>query len=251
MLLSCHSINFPLTILPFNDTIIYIPLVSMFERSFFMARNKYPEVTVNKILEASMKLFLENGFEQTTIQDIVNELGGLTKGAIYHHFKSKEDIINELNTNLFHRDNPFKKAANQPGLNALQKIRTVFLYSSENIKVHKMNIEALSLLKNSRFLSELIESNQKVLAPCLYELIKEGIADGSIHTEYPKQLSEVIVIMTNFWLIPTIFPATPEELKKKLHFIKDFTNMMGVPIFDKETFDALALNIKNVSSFIK
>ncbi len=53
-----------------------------------MARNKYPEVTVEKILEVSQRLFMERGYDNTTIQDIVNELGGLTKGAIYHHFKS-------------------------------------------------------------------------------------------------------------------------------------------------------------------
>lgn len=59
-----------------------------------MARNKYPELTVEKILEVARRLFFERGYEQTTIQDIVDNLGGLTKGAIYHHFKSKEDIIN-------------------------------------------------------------------------------------------------------------------------------------------------------------
>ena len=49
-----------------------------------MARNKYPEETVNKILDVSMQLFLEKGYEHTSIQDIVNHLGGLSKGAIYH-----------------------------------------------------------------------------------------------------------------------------------------------------------------------
>ena len=61
-----------------------------------MARNKYPELTVEKILDVAQKLFLEQGYEQTTIQDIVNNLGGMTKGAVYHHFKSKEEIINTL-----------------------------------------------------------------------------------------------------------------------------------------------------------
>ena len=55
-----------------------------------MPRNKYPEETVQKILDVSMKLFLEKGYEETTILDIVGELGGLTRGAFYHHFKSKE-----------------------------------------------------------------------------------------------------------------------------------------------------------------
>ena len=39
-----------------------------------MARNKYPEITVEKILEVAQRLFLEKGYENTTIQDIVDEL---------------------------------------------------------------------------------------------------------------------------------------------------------------------------------
>ena len=41
-----------------------------------MARNKYPEITVEKILRAAQKLFLEKGYDNTTIQDIVDELNG-------------------------------------------------------------------------------------------------------------------------------------------------------------------------------
>ena len=48
-----------------------------------MARNKYPEVTEERILEAAQRLFLEKGYDNTTIQDIVDQLGGLTKGAVY------------------------------------------------------------------------------------------------------------------------------------------------------------------------
>ena len=43
-----------------------------------MARNKYPEVTEERILEAAQRLFLEKGYDNTTIQDIVDQLGGLT-----------------------------------------------------------------------------------------------------------------------------------------------------------------------------
>jgi len=61
-----------------------------------MARNKYPEETVNLILEAALKLFIEKGYEHTSIQDIINNLGGLSKGAIYHHFRSKEEIFQSV-----------------------------------------------------------------------------------------------------------------------------------------------------------
>ena len=57
-----------------------------------MGRNKYPEETVAKILDAALELFCAQGYEGTSIQDIVDRLDGMTKGAVYHHFKSKEEI---------------------------------------------------------------------------------------------------------------------------------------------------------------
>lgn len=46
-----------------------------------MARNKYPEATKKLIIETAGRLFLEKGYEHTSIQDIIDNLGGLSKGA--------------------------------------------------------------------------------------------------------------------------------------------------------------------------
>ncbi len=56
-----------------------------------MPRNKYPEQTVEKILSAAERLFAQKGYAKTTLQDIIDTTG-LSKGAVYHHFKSKEEI---------------------------------------------------------------------------------------------------------------------------------------------------------------
>ena len=97
-----------------------------------MARNKYPELTVEKILEVSQRLFLEKGYEQTTIQDIVDNLGGLTKGAVYHHFKSKEEIINALGDKMYLSNNPFNVVKEQNELNGLQKIQKAMMLNQED-----------------------------------------------------------------------------------------------------------------------
>ena len=55
-----------------------------------MPRNKYPEQTVEKILDAAAALFAEKGYQSTTLQDIIDATG-LSKGAVYHHFRSKEE----------------------------------------------------------------------------------------------------------------------------------------------------------------
>lgn len=48
--------------------------------------------TIGLILEASRELFTEKGFQDTSVDDIA-EAAGVTKGAVYHHFKSKTDLF--------------------------------------------------------------------------------------------------------------------------------------------------------------
>ena len=79
-----------------------------------MARNKYPEETVARILDAAQRLFLEKGYDQTTIQDIVDQLGGLTKGAVYHHFKSRRKFWTRWATGCSCKTTPLKPCAAAP-----------------------------------------------------------------------------------------------------------------------------------------
>ena len=58
-----------------------------------MGRGRHPEETRQKILAVSKQLFLEKGFDNTSLQDIIDQLGGLTKGVIYHHFDFKFEIV--------------------------------------------------------------------------------------------------------------------------------------------------------------
>jgi AcrR family transcriptional regulator len=202
----------------------------------YMARNKYPEITVEKILEVSQRLFMEKGYDNTTIQDIVNELGGLTKGAIYHHFKSKEEIIDALGGKLFFDNNPFVTVQNQKNLNGLEKMREVIKLNHADNDRTELGKQSIPLLKNPRLLAELADTNRKLIAPLWLQLIQEGIADGSIQTGYAKELSELLPLLTNFWLIPSVYPATPEELLSKFAFIKYLLDSMNLPIIDDEIF---------------
>ena len=52
-----------------------------------MARNKYPEETVARILDVSLKLFWKRDMKTPPSRDIIDALGNLSKGAIYHHFQ--------------------------------------------------------------------------------------------------------------------------------------------------------------------
>ena len=106
-----------------------------------MARNKYPEQTLEKILNVAQRLFLEKGFDQTTIQDIVDGLEGMTRGAVYHHFKSKDEIIEALIHHQFLTSNPFEELRNRPDVNGLQKLRlavTMNQLNEDNLKLEPL-----------------------------------------------------------------------------------------------------------------
>ena len=55
----------------------------------------FPEATRATLLEASVALFGERGFHNTTVEQITDR-AGVTKGAFYHHFESKEDVLRQI-----------------------------------------------------------------------------------------------------------------------------------------------------------
>lgn len=203
-----------------------------------MARNKYPEITVEKILEVSQRLFLTKGYDNTTIQDIVDELGGLTRGAIYHHFKSKEEIMDVLTDKMFHEKNPFDTVKKQKDLNGLQKMKMAMSLNNSDKEKVNLSLQAIPILKNPRILAGIIESNRQVLSPFWLELLTEGNKDGSIHTDYAKELSELIPLL-DLWLTPSIYPATSEEMYHKFLFIKELLDKMGLPLIDDKNMEAV------------
>ena len=98
-----------------------------------MARNKYPEETRKRIVDTAARLFMEKGYDHTSIQDIIDNLGGLTKGAIYHHFKSKEEIMGAVSDMIYSAaTGEMEKVRRRKDLNGKEKLRELFRISVFN-----------------------------------------------------------------------------------------------------------------------
>lgn len=199
-----------------------------------MARNKYPEITEARILDAAQRLFLEKGYEHTTIQDIVNALGDLTKGAVYHHFKSKEEILSAVCDRMFFENNPFEQVRDRRDLNGLEKLREVIRVNQADSARANLTAQSIPVSQNPRLLVEMIDSNRRVLTPRFQTLIEEGNRDGSIHTAYAKEIAELLPLLTSLWLLPSVFPANKAEMRHKFDFLGEMLAQMGVPLFDDE-----------------
>lgn len=202
-----------------------------------MSRNKYPEITVEKILEVSQRLFLEKGYDNTKIQDIADELG-MTKGAIYHHFKSKEEIMDVLGETMFVNNNPFEIVKKRNDLNGLEKMKYVINLNQSNEQMIELTNQALPLLENPQILAKMFESNYQYLLPYWLELIEEGQKDGSIKTNQPKELAELL-ILTDLWMVPSLFPGNVNDIKNRYKFVTIMLGKMGLPLYDEEMLEKI------------
>ena len=147
---------------------------------------------------------------------------------------------------MFFENNPFDAVKERNDLNGLQKIRSLLVLNQSDDKRNRLNMQAIPILKDPHILAAAISENRRVLTPLWLELLEEGINDGSIKTEYARELSELLPLI-NFWLMPTVFPATEEELHHKYHFVMDMLEHMGVPIFDDEAVSFTEKFINDIS----
>lgn len=84
---------------------------------------KNPEVRKKEIITASEKLFLEKGYSETTIEDILKSTN-LSKGGFYHYYSSKEEVLSAIVSELV--DEIIKETqfiTDSSEYNAIQKLK--------------------------------------------------------------------------------------------------------------------------------
>ena len=205
-----------------------------------MARNKHPEQTIKLILDTASTLFFQKGYDKTTLQDIIDATH-LSKGAIYHHFASKEAILIAVADRMGeHNTAVLAEVRDRKGLTGAEKLREMFR-TAVRLSFQGGIVNMLPfLLENPKFLALQMESILNEAAP-YYALpvLREGIADGSIHADYPEELSEVLLILSDLWLHPILRPSTPEQVRARCAFFNQFTSQYGFELLDQDIIDAM------------
>ena len=206
-----------------------------------MARNRHPEETVNLILDVAFRLFMEKGFEHTSIQDIIDNLGGLSKGAIYHHFKSKEDILVAVTEKMTAESNRMLAVIrDRSDLSGKEKLKTIFKTSISQSVQNDIFTVAPDFHNNPKLLFSLLHDTIDNAAPnYILPIIRQGISDGSIKTDYQEQLAELILLAANLWMNPMIFDSTEEESCRKFMVFRQMLQGFGLDIVDSEMLERL------------
>lgn len=159
---------------------------------------EYTHLRRQEIIEAAYRCFARSGFHQTTMRDIYAE-AGLSAGAIYHYFTSKEEIIEASFIFDYQRGLPmFEQAAAEPdSLTAIAHLIDFFyagLESAAALGADRVNIQGWAeALVNPRLLKPLRDSLQAFL-DLLVKVVERGQAEGVIRPDLdPSAVGEVIL----------------------------------------------------------
>ncbi|WP_054710434.1 TetR/AcrR family transcriptional regulator [Bacillus sp. JCM 19041] len=210
-----------------------------------MNKQKHLTNTRAKVLEVASKLFIMKGFDNTSIQDILTEVD-LSKGAIYHHFKSKEEILyavlNMENEKAhLHLD---ELIAQLNGNTAKEKIKNLLKLIAQDENINNVNGFLNNKKDNGRIIVELLVQTINNDAEVFHKLILEGVEDGSFFTQYPRESAELLLLLCNIWLNPILFDRTYEDTTNRLQFIRFTMAQLGVDVIDEEMFEIISKNTK-------
>lgn len=162
---------------------------------------KEEEYTVrrNEILDAARRLVYTRGYEQMTIQDILDALK-ISKGAFYHYFDSKsallEALIERMMTEAVQMLLPIVQDPNLPALQKFQR----FSDAGMAWKAAQRDF-FLPLLRiwytddNAIARQKTVEGGIKQLQPLLAEIIQQGVREGVFSTPLPEQVGEVLMAL--------------------------------------------------------
>ena len=214
-----------------------------------MARNAHPEETERRILDSARRLFIEKGYERTSVQDILNDLGDLSKGGLYHHFKAKEAILDRLNADDWAQTRRLRdELLSRPDLSALEKLRALIFSSLESTEHLDLVRSQMTALEDPVYFTATMRFWTKGLPESFRVLVDEGKRDGSIPTAYPEEAAQLLALLCNYWLMPCFYPATRGDMERRVRCLAAMLDSIGVPLFDEGLAERAAEGLASLAS---
>ena len=173
-----------------------------------MARsNKNHDTNREALIKIALELFLENGYENTTVSQIM-KYANLSKGGMYHYFTSKEDILNAVI-----QFGMMQEVERLRAIVAAVPVEERLLAFTRNADVGDFTRKLLSYSsqhKDSIVAYKVREYNTHLTIPLLTEILEQGVAAGIYKIVYPKEVSEFCALLVRAIADTNLLPATDE-----------------------------------------
>ena len=196
-----------------------------------MSKEYNSQATIETILSVSAKLFLEKGFDKTSMMDIA-KTAGISKGAIYHHFQSKDEIIKSVTERQSQavKDAMENFLSETSSLSGKEQLQLILERNFENQKAHYLDDVMSVRMKSAEFVLSYMQSCVNKDSAFVSEIIKRGIADGSLVTDSPDECAEVFLLLLNVWCDPAVFDCNGEKLSLRLKFLQYLMKSIGIDV---------------------
>ena len=153
----------------------------------------------NEILDVAQRLIYTKGYEQMTIQDILDDLQ-ISKGAFYHYFASKQALLEAIIERMQQEvEQILLPIVHDPQLPALEKLHRFFATVNHWKTVRKDFFIALLHVwyrdENAIVRQKLRTTGATWLAPWLSAIIRQGVEEGVLSTSYPDWVGEVVLTL--------------------------------------------------------
>ncbi len=206
---------------------------------------KEAEERKNEILDAAEKLFGAKGFDHTSTNDILNEIG-IARGTLYYHFKSKEDIldamIERITRQLIAKATDIVQKKEIP---VLQRLTMTIMALNVNNELGLEVMQQVHKPQNALMHQKMQETLLSGVNPLITGLIEEGIQQDIFRTDYPAEAVEMTMLYSSTAFDSMTVYTEEERQRKIVAFIYNLEQLLGMehgsmqsailPIFQNET----------------
>lgn len=150
-----------------------------------------------QILDTSRSLFFSQGYDKTSISQIVRAVG-IAKGTFYHYFRSKDDLLKALVEEISQQMiDSIGNIAEYQELSATQRLtayfRQISILKADNRELIMPMLHVMYRPENLQLRIQLRERSLEKLAPIISSIISEGVSIGEFSVEYPNLCGEYII----------------------------------------------------------
>lgn len=168
-----------------------------------------------KIIEVATKLFAEQGYETTSVTNIC-EMAGVSKGLIYHHFKSKELILTEIfteSTNKMLSLNKQSQPEIEPNIQLVDLIESIFSQLENNKIFFQLNLNIMFQPSTKKILQKQINERGKILFNSVKVIFDKISSENSAMHTYIF-IAEIDGITLNYLSVFEDYPL--KKIKEQL-----------------------------------
>lgn len=194
--------------------------------------------TQKRVQDAAEQLFSEKGYDQTTMQDII-EKSGMSRGAIYHQYESKQEILQALTLRAQEKVREhFEFVKINPSLSPKEKILSIVDYLNRST-LQKSLIKSGWVEKVPFSLLDTLRYSLKEFAPLLADIIVQGVAQKEFRCDEPALTAEFILIFADVWLDPVIFRWTKEEACSRFDYLVNLLSRMAPGMIEAKEMELI------------